>query len=221
MICLVTDRRRLGVDGGFDRVIDLVAAAAETGVDLVQVRERDLAADTLFELVRRCVEAARGSGARIVVNDRIDVALAAGAQGVHLRGDSLNAPAARAIVGPEMLVGCSVHSVSETAAASTTGAVDYAILGTLYRTQSKPDGTPTLSLEEMAEASRLSKIPVLAIGGVTVERTEALARAGAAGVAGIGLFIPPRDVAPLTHLGRIVPALRDALQSGTRLGAVM
>lgn len=219
MICLVTDRRRLGVDDGFDQVVDLVAAAAEAGVDIVQVRERDLAAAQLFELVLRSVEAVRGSGTRIVVNDRMDVALAAGAHGVHLRNDSLNAPAARGIAGPGMLVGCSVHSVSETEAASATGAIDYVVLGTLFQTPSKPDGAPTLSLAELSEAARLSEVPVLAIGGVTVERAEAIARAGAAGVAGIGLFVPPRGVAPLKHLGTVVPALRGALQMGTRLGA--
>ena len=219
MICLVTDRRRLGVGDGLDCVVDLVAAAAEAGVDIVQIRERDLAADTLLELVLRCVEAVRGRGAKIVVNDRIDVALAAGAHGVHLRSHSLNAPVARGVVGPKMLVGCSVHSVGETEAASAAGAIDYAILGTLFHTQSKPDGAPTLCLAELGEASRLSRVPVLAIGGVTVERTEAIARAGAAGVAGIGLFIPPRGVAPLKHLATVVPALRRALQMGARLGA--
>jgi thiamine-phosphate pyrophosphorylase len=172
----------------------------------------------LFALTRRCVEAIRGTDAKIVVNDRVDVALAASAHGVHLRGDSLSPAAARGIVGREMLVGRSVHSASEAIAVSNS--VDYLILGTLFQTESESSAYPVLPLEELARASRQSTVPVLAIGGITAERAEAAARAGAAGVAGIGLFIPPRDTAYREHLRVVVGALRSAQQTGVRLGAL-
>lgn len=222
MICVVTDRRRLSIDAdATDRLVDLVAAAAEADVDLIQIRERDLSARELFALARRCVEAARGTATKIVVNDRVDVAVAAGAHGVHLRGDSLSASAARGIVGRNMLVGCSVHSVTEAETASATGAADYLILGTLFATASKPGEHPVLSLDELAEAASTTKVPVLAIGGITVARAEAVGRAGAAGVAGIGLFIPPDGSVSREHLRTVVGALRSALQIGVRHGAAI
>src|SRR5262245_43515141 len=98
MIYLVTDRGRLAADGdSIDRLVGFVSSAAEAGIDLIQIRERDLAAGQLFELTQRCVQAVRGTATKIVVNDRIDVALAAGAHGVHLRGDSLGPAVARRI----------------------------------------------------------------------------------------------------------------------------
>jgi thiamine-phosphate diphosphorylase len=143
--------------------------------------------------------------------------VAAGAHGVHLRGDSLSASVARGIVGRTMLVGCSVHSVREAETAS--GAADYLILGTLFETASKTGKYPVLSLDELAEVTSTTKVPVLAIGGITVERAEAVGRAGAAGVAGIGLFIPPDGSVPREHLQTVVGALRSALQMGARHGA--
>ena len=96
MICLVTDRRRLSIAADdIDRLVDLVAAAARAGIDLIQIRERDLDARQLAALVRRCVDAVEGTGTKVLVNDRADVAIAAGAHGVHLRGDSIAAPAVR------------------------------------------------------------------------------------------------------------------------------
>ncbi len=219
MICLVTDRRRLAASGhASDQLVDLIAAAAEAGVDLIQIRERDLSADDLLVLTRRCVEAARGTAAKIIVNDRVDVAIAANAHGVHLRGDSLSPAVARGIVGREMLVGRSVHSATEAVAAS--GSADYLVLGTLFQTESKSGAHPVLPLEELGRACRGSTVPVLAIGGITVERAQAVARAGAAGVAGIGLFIPPQGIAPREHFRAVIEALRIAQQTGMRLGAV-
>ena len=100
MICLVTDRRRLSTgEDAADRLVDLVAAAARAGIDLIQIRERDLDARRLVALVKRCVAAARGTSTKVLVNDRADVADAAGAHGVHLRGDSIAATAIRSLLG--------------------------------------------------------------------------------------------------------------------------
>jgi thiamine-phosphate diphosphorylase len=214
MICLVTDRRRLsaGHDAA-DRLVELVAAAARAGVDLIQVRERDLAARDLVGLVRRCLDAVSGTPARVLVNDRVDVALAARAHGVHLRADSIDAPAARAMLPPNALVGQSIHSVEEAAAHSRAGGVDYLILGTLFPTASKDATQRLTSLDELSAACRVSAVPVLAIGGISVERAPAAARAGASGVASVGVFIPPDGQPRDAHVRRIVADLRRAFDT--------
>lgn len=215
MICLVTDRSRLsaGADS-IDRLVDLVAAAGRAGIDLVQIRERDLEARALVSLVRRCVKAVEGTGTRVVVNDRADVAVAAGADGVHLRGDSMAAPAVRTLVDEGALIGRSVHTAAEAAAAHGAGGVDYCIFGTLYPSPSKPSAHPIATLEELSAACRAAAgIPMLAIGGMTVERASEAARAGAAGMAGIGLFVPPRGVSADTHVRTLAAALRRAFDT--------
>ena len=208
MICLVTDRRRLstGADDS-DRLVDLVAAAARAGIDLIQIRERDLDARRLIALVRRCVEAAEGTSTKVLVNDRADVAVAAGAHGVHLRGDSIAAAAVRSLIGDGALIGRSVHGADEARAVSGAGGVNYLIFGTLYPSASKRPGHPVATLDELSVACRAG-VPVLAIGGITVERAAESARAGAAGIAGIGLFVPPAGTSADRHLQTITAELR-------------
>lgn len=181
VLCLITDRRRVASE---DDLIARVAAAARAGVSLVQVRERDLDGGALARLVERCVAAVRGTGTRVLVNDRVDVALAAGAAGVHLRSDSLEASRVRAIAPRGFLVGRSVHDV---AAAASAGAVDYLLFGTVFDTSSKP-GRRASGTEALALVAAATGTPVLAVGGITPDRMREVARAGAAGAAAIGLF---------------------------------
>jgi thiamine-phosphate diphosphorylase len=215
MICLVTDRRRLSAGSeAIDRVVDLVAAAVRAGIDLIQVRERDLDAHSLVALVRRCLAAAEGTHTKVIVNDRADVAIAAGASGVHLRGDSIEASSARFLLGDRALIGRSVHGVDEAGAASRGGGLDYLIFGTMYGTPSKPTGHPVATLDELRAVCRsAADIPVLAIGGVTVQRAAEVARAGAAGIAGIGLFVPPAGIPTDRHLQTVTVELRRAFDT--------
>lgn len=215
MICLITDRSRLssGADS-IDRLVDLVAAAGAAGIDLVQVRERDLEARALSTLVSRCVDAVEGTGAKILVNDRADVAAAVRADGVHLRSDSMPAPAVRTLLGDRSLIGRSVHTAAEAAEVMSAGAIDYLIFGTLYPTASKPPEHPTATLDDVSAVCRAAAgIPVLGIGGMTVERAARVAAAGAAGMAGIGVFVPPRGVSADKHVRTIVTALRQAFDT--------
>ena len=122
----------------------------------------------------------------MVVNDRVDVALACGADGVHLRHDSVRADAVRTIAPAGFLVGRSVHSLAE---AEGAGPVDYLIAGTVFPTPSKPAASPILGLDGLADVVQAVAVPVLAIGGITRERLDEVAAIGAAGAAGIGLFI--------------------------------
>ena len=192
VICLITDRGR--DPAGADGLVARVAWAARAGVHLVQVRERDLDGGPLTALVRRCVEAVRGSRARVLVNDRVDVALAAGAHGVHLRADSMPAPRVRALCPPGFVVGRSVHALDEAAAAAAAGGLDYLLFGTVFATSSKPDRAPVgpAALRDVAAAV---PVPVLAVGGVSPDNLGDVAAAGAAGFAAIGLFAVPWEAA--------------------------
>ena len=186
MICLVTDRRRRSP-------IEQASEAAAAGVDLVHVRERDLDTRELAALVEALVNVTRGSATRVVVNDRVDVALACGADGVHLRADSFTVTAARRLVPSSFLVGRSVHSVSEAPAAD---GADYIVAGTVFPTASKGGAGACIGVEGLRAIVRAVAAPVLAIGGISIERAGDVAAAGAAGIAGIGLFMDPETVAP-------------------------
>lgn len=190
--CLVTDRRRLaGAGASFDHARRLLLAQFETavnsGVDIIQVRERDLEAGELAALAAAAVSLARGTTTRIVVNDRLDVALACGADGVHLRADSIPTADARRLAPAGFLIGRSVHSAEE---ASAADGCDYVIAGTVFPSRSKAAGAVVLGLDGLRAVVRASRAPVLAIGGVTADRFDDISAAGAAGVAGIGLFLP-------------------------------
>ena len=170
--------------------------AADAGVDLIQIRERDLEASALAAMVTRIVQITRGCRTRVVVNDRIDIALACEADGVHLRGDSIPPARARAIVPPGFLIGRSVHETAEALAAAPH--VDYLIAGTVFPTTSKPGRTDFLGLRGLAAIAAAVPVPVLGIGGVTAERVVEISAAGAAGIAAVALFTgadrPIRDV---------------------------
>src|SRR5262245_50345834 len=189
--CLVTDRRRVCPDAAsLAETTRYMAAysraAGAAGVDLLLVRERDLAAADLAALVTALLRVTRGTATRLIVNDRLDVALACGSDGVHLRGDSMPVAAARRLAPPPLLVGRSVHSVDD--AVRAAGA-DYLIAGTVFPTPSKPGVERHLGLEGLSAITRATAAPVLAIGGITTERIPGVLAAGAAGFAAIGLFV--------------------------------
>jgi thiamine-phosphate pyrophosphorylase len=182
-LCYITDRQALAHRPLLPFVVEVIRA----GVDLIQIREKDLATRDLLDLVRGAVGTAQGTAVRVVVNDRLDVALAAGAAGVHLGGRSLPVAVVRRHVDRSFLVGASCHSLAEAEEAHAGGA-DYAVLGPIFETPSKLAYGPPLGLEKLREVTARVKIPLLALGGITVERVAACLQAGAAGVAGISIF---------------------------------
>jgi thiamine-phosphate pyrophosphorylase len=198
LVCLVSDRSRLeaapetadGIQEPWAGLVELTGLAAEAGVDLVQIREPDLSSRDLLDLVTRILERARPTSCKVVVNDRLDVALAAGAHGVHLKGESIGTASARALAPVGMLVGRSVHSVNEAVAAARDGA-DYLICGTVFESRSKAPGHRPAGLALVEEVVAAVPIPVVAIGGVTIDRLAEVAATGAAGIAAIGLFHGP------------------------------
>lgn len=182
-LCYITDRKSLGQGELAPRILEAVRA----GVDLVQIREKDLPTPELLALARQAVEAAKSTLSRIVVNDRLDVALAVGAAGVHLGTQSLPAEAVRRIVPADFLVGVSCHSLREAEAAQEAGA-SYIVFGPIFETASKARYGPPRGLDKLREAAASVSIPVLALGGITVACVRSCLEAGAAGIAGISIF---------------------------------
>lgn len=180
--CHITDRRPLG---GVDELLGAIARSDEAGVDLIQIREKDLAARELAGLVTRAVALCRR--ARVIVNTRLDVALAAGAAGLHLPAGSPAPGAFRGITPPGFLIGVSCHTLDELRAAEREGA-DYSLYAPVFRPLSKQDDRRPLGLEGLREGCAAVRMPVYALGGITRENAPECVAAGAAGVAGITLF---------------------------------
>jgi thiamine-phosphate pyrophosphorylase len=202
----VTDRE--AASAGLEQAVEEAVAA---GVDWVQIRERALGglallahAEAVAAAARRGA-AARGGALRILVNRRTDVALALGADGVHLGHDAVDPGAARRLLGPGRRVGVSAHAASEVAAAARAGA-DYAHLAPIFAPLSKPAARPALGLAAL-EAARSAGIPVLAQGGIDPERARRALEAGAAGVAVTGAVLLAE------RPGRAAAALRAALDA--------
>ncbi len=163
-------------------------AVADSGPDWIQIREKDLPALDLFKLTRNVLTQPNPRGVKILVNSRIDVALAAGASGAHLPSGSPAPQAWRAMTPPGFLLGVSCHSPEEVRAAAGEGA-DYVFFGPVFAPLSKPAQGPPVGLDALARAvAAAAKIPVLALGGITRANIAACVEAGAAGVAGISLY---------------------------------
>ena len=219
ILCLVTDRRRLGTtlnlpeDQWIAALRVQVAAAAQAGVDLIQVREPDLEAAGLAALVRDLVGAVAATPAKVLVNDRIDVALAAGAAGVQLKEQSILPDAVRRIAPRGFIIGCSIHKISSIAARKSA---DVLIAGTVMPTASKGavDYLDKDGLQGIVKAA--AGQPVLGIGGLDLHSIPLLATTGAAGMAAIGAFMPEAaggDVA--MNVQKRVTALRFALETAS------
>ena len=215
LLYYITDRRQFSGDAGAQRrrLLDKIAEAAAAGVDYIQLREKDLSARALEELAREAVQVIRAANevarraTKLLINSRADIALACGADGVHLRSDDPSAADARAlwsnaiaqnqkleIRNPLLAVSC--HSVREVALAESQGA-DFAVFAPVF----EKSGAPGVGLAALREACqraafpspntedrRAPSMPVLALGGITLENARACGRAGAAGVAAIRLF---------------------------------
>ena len=200
LLYLITDRRTLrrhpakpGAPDDWDAQLEAISIAAAAGCQLIQIRERDLSARALTELTRAACAVALPHGARVLVNDRVDVALAAGAAGVHLRASSYKAIDARAIAQrcgrEDFLIGASVHTLEE--AEEAERAADFVVCGPVYQTPSKRSYGPPLGIERFAAIARGVEIPTLALGGIKMENFHLPLSTGAAGIAAIGLFTDP------------------------------
>jgi thiamine-phosphate pyrophosphorylase len=176
----------------FALILNQISAAVAAGINLIQIREKQLTARVLLELVERASDLTRKTNTRLLVNDRADVAVGAGADGVHLTTQSLDAATIRKTFGGEVLIGTSTHSLEAGRLAQEQGA-DFIVFGPVFETQSKKLFGPPAGLEKLADVAReLRDFPVLALGGISVTNAQDCFAAGAQGIAGISLFSDPQ-----------------------------
>ena len=182
--CYITDRSAIG---GVEPLLDNLERVAASGVDMVQIREKDLSARDLLALVRRAVQIAAPHGTRILVNGRPDLALAGPAHGVQLPSASIAPERWRPAFPAPFLFGVSCHSVGDVRQADDEGS-DFALFGPVFFTPSKAAYGPPLGLERLREAAASARIPVYALGGITQRNAADCVAAGAAGIAAVSLF---------------------------------
>jgi thiamine-phosphate pyrophosphorylase len=212
LLCYVTDRHSLsGIEarGAQETLLLRIESAAAAGVDWIQIREKDLSGSDCGLLTRGALQraarwpASKAAPTRILVNDRLDVALSEDAGGVHLGENSLPLPEAKRLVKAQapsrhFLIGVSCHTL-EAARLAASGGADYLFFGPIFATPSKAAFGAPQGLEPLAEVCHAVSIPVLAIGGITLANASACLAAGASGIAAIRLFQDTRDITTLVQ----------------------
>jgi len=183
----------------FAQLLALVRAATAARFDLIQLREKNLPARVLYELTVRAAAITQGSVTRLLVNDRADIALAAGACGVHLTARSLETSIVRKSFRQDFLIGVSTHSLREAKAARDASA-DFVTFGPVFDTPSKQIYGAPVGHEALSEAARsLPFFPLIALGGITLQNAHAALNAGASGIAAIRLFNDPQSLGTVAH----------------------
>lgn len=172
---------------------EIAAALCEGGASVVQIRAKGVGAEAFLAAAREVRAVTRERGVPMLVNDRLDVALLSDADGVHLGQSDLPVAVARRLLPPGSLIGLSTHSLAQVDAAVSSGA-DYLGFGPVFSTSTKPDAEPVQGLEGLAAACRASPLPVVAIGGIRLDRVPAIRRAGAAAAAVISDLLCAHDL---------------------------
>ncbi|MCS7179540.1 MAG: thiamine phosphate synthase [Anaerolineae bacterium] len=193
--------------------LEVIRAAIAGGATVVQYREKEGMTRRMIEEARALRELACQTGVLFIVNDRVDIALAVDADGIHVGQDDMPAPLARKLMGPEKIVGVSVDNLEQALQAERDGA-DYVGAGPIFATPTKPDAAPPIGLEGLAEICRRVSIPVIAIGGINEENAARVIAAGAAGIAVVSAVVAAPDVeAAARRLREIVERTRMNAES--------
>lgn len=187
-LCLVTDR---GLARGRS-LIDIALAAVAGGATMAQLREKTLPTRAFIEEARALKDRLAPLGVPLVINDRADVALAIGADGLHVGQDDMPYAMARALMGPDKIIGMSITALDQLDAEDARAA-DYLGVGPIFAQATKADAAPPLGLSGLAAARRLTARPLMAIGGVAVDNARALRDAGADGLAIVSAIIAADD----------------------------
>ncbi|GJQ58643.1 MAG: thiamine phosphate synthase [Candidatus Scalindua sp. AMX11] len=193
---LITDRKACE-----ENLCDIVVSTLEGGVSTVQLREKELSTKDLYTLAKKLRTITEEHGANLVINDRVDIALAVNADGVHLGWQSLSIDVVRKLVGPEMMIGFSAHSFDEVKKASFQG-VDYVSISPVYRTLSKDPSTKPLGVVELKKIKRYLSVPLIGLGGINEFNVKEVLENGADGVAVISALLRskrPEQTAKTMH----------------------
>ncbi|GAB4298920.1 MAG: thiamine phosphate synthase [Desulfuromonadia bacterium] len=185
---LITDRHQTG---GRD-LLDILRHALDAGVRAIQLREKDLSTRELYELARTVRKLTESYGARLLINDRVDITLAVDADGVHLGNSSLPIYKARQLLGPDRLIGVSCHNQTNVVTAQGNGA-DFVTFGPVYQTPSKVIYGHPVGLDPLQTASEIAQIPVFGLGGIKRDRIEEVLSHGATGIALVSAIIAAPD----------------------------
>lgn len=206
ILCLITDGTitdQSALSHGFDSFLQLIEIAVSAKVSAIQIREKQLSARTLYELTKQAAQITKRSETRLLVNDRADIALAAGADGVQLTTVSLPTSIIKQHFPSDFIIGVSTHSLAEVQTAQNEGA-DFAVLGPIFDTPSKRIYGKPIGLKKLKEVSdTLSPFPIIAIGGIDFNNTNKVFENGASGIAAIRLL---NDAA---NLHDIVQSIRN------------
>lgn len=194
IICIVTRARGARGSPERRRLIERLALGSAAGASLIQVRERQLDDRHLRDFVTEASQAVTAGGGRVIVNDRTDIALAAGAAGVHLKSDGPSAADVRRVVPQGFLIGRSVHGIDEAREVEEAGGCDYLLFGTVFPSSSKPGDHVIAGIDGLRAVCAAVALPVVAIGGMTAERARRAVAAGADGIAAISLFAEATDI---------------------------
>ena len=199
-IYFISDLKRFADENAFLSNLEQLLAA---GLRLVQLREKELTAHQLYQLAQKARQLTSDYGAKLLINDRIDVALATGADGVHLGGHSLSSTCAREILGPDKIIGVSTHNDAEINAAQT-GNADFITFGPVYFTPSKADYGLPQGISQLQNICERVTLPVYALGGVKPENAAHVHTAGAYGIAAISALQTNRSVAMFSSFSKFL-----------------
>src|SRR5215831_3504393 len=191
---------------------EIVRMFLDGGANLIQLRDKEAGGRELLEQAMACLKMTRKAGATLIINDRVDVALTAGADGVHLGQDDLSVDDAREILGEDKIIGVSTHSIAQFRAALETSA-NYIAVGPVYPTITKENPAPVVGLEMVREARKLTDRPLVAIGGISHERAPEVFAAGADSVAAISALYPWPEVLELTSKPDITGSVRRFIEA--------
>jgi len=191
--------------------IEIVKMMLDGGARIIQLRDKEASSRELLEQTRDCLKLTREAGAMLIVNDRADIALTAGADGVHLGQDDMTVADAREMLGEDKIIGLSTHSIDQFRAALETSA-NYITVGPVYPTMTKENSAPVVGLDLVREAKGLADRPLVAIGGINHERAPEVFAAGADCVAAISALYPWPEVLELTSRPDITGSVRRFIE---------
>ena len=194
--------------------LDVVRAAIQGGATVVQYREKGATTRLMVEEARGLRELCRGAGIPLIINDRVDVALAVGADGVHLGVDDMPVAIARRLLGPDKLIGHSPETLEQVRTSEADGA-DYLGVGSVFGTATKPDAGPPIGLSGLERVIAVVSIPVVGIGGIDAHNAAQVIQAGAAGVAVISAVVAAQDVMDAAEqLREVIEMVRAEKEGG-------